>query len=275
MSAIAPKSAMDSPMVGTVTDKVFKSGKKVVGDSSRDLILEIIILTAAAVSIVVVTYLIFKPLFTGLFGTVTDTIGTITEITSDALGTITGVVGGVIEDASSVVSTVVTTTNTVINSISTTINTTLNSAKTVVETVGETMNTTISTLTSTTTSLMGTITSSFTQLMGLQQGIITEIVTVTENAIDGFKTILETASGEFQNLISYLRQAGETIVQSVQDGIRYIIDPFINTTYGIPAIATLMLNTVQGLDKAIDDLGTNNKSGLDALTAAIESIAPN
>jgi phage-related protein len=272
MSAIAPKTSMASPSQSSSLEKVFKSNRAAASEGTRDLILEIIVLTGAAMAIVIVTYLVFKPLFTGLFGTVTDTIGNITDITSDALNTITDVIGGTIEEASSIVTSVVNTTNIIINGIGDAINTSISTATGIVNTVGSGINTTISTLTSTTTSLMGTITGSFNELMGLQQGIISGIVSVTNDAIEGFKTILETASTEFQNLISTLRSAGESIIQSVQDGIRFIIDPFINETYGIPAIANLMLGTISTITGGITSLADNIKNGLEALVETIDGL---
>ena len=278
MSAIAPKNSSPAivvekkDVVQSKTKQLYSNATMGMENSTKDVVLEIIVLAGAAVAVVMVTYLLFKPLFSGLFGSITDTITSITDVTAEALGTVTEVLGGVIEDASAAVGTVVGAINTTIGTLGTSITGTLTSVTGSVSTVSGAVNSTISTATTAVNTAIGGVVTTFNTLVDNQNLIITAVISSLDTYIPAIQAVMTTASNEFQALIASLREGADTVVQGVQDGIRYLVDPFVNETYGIPAIGNQMLSTITTLTTSIDSTGTNIKDALDSISAAISGL---
>ena len=119
---------------------------------------------------------------------------------------------------------------------------------------------------------MGSLSTGFDDIVTLTSKIISDLLVKVEEFVDIFKGVLETAAEEFQNIIGAMRTGIETVVQGVQDGIRYLVDPFINDVYGIPAIARIMLQTVTSLTDGIKDVGENIKDAIGSISDAIGNL---
>jgi phage-related protein len=263
--------------------------------STKDVILEILVLAAAAIAIIIVAYVVFKPLFSGIFGTALDTINTLTDITAETLGTVTEVLGGVIEDAAAAISTVTGTISTTINTLSGTITGVLdNIAGPAVEGVSE--GGTLTVLSNEVTKVIKNLTEiiiSDELVNGKPKGIIPKLAAIIDDIIETttevltgdngimtsindfitmFKNVIETASEEFQNIIKSLKAGADTIINGIQDGIRYLVDPFVNETYGIPAIGNKMLLTIETLTNGISAVGNGIKEAIDSISEAIQGL---
>jgi len=263
----------------------------------KDVVLEILILAAAAVAIVIVAYLVFKPLFTGIFQTALDTINTLTDITAETLGTVTEVLGGVIEDASAAVTTVTSTVSSTIGTLRTTISGTLDSIAGPVTTQnpqGGSLTKIANTVTTTVVNITDIIVSQELLSNGKPKGIIPRLaltieslISITEDLLgdDGgiletikefvseFKTVITLASQEYQAILISLKNSADTVINGIQDGIRYLVDPFINETYGIPAIGNQMLTTITQLTTGITTVGNGITIAINGITTAVNSLS--
>lgn len=261
-----------------------------------DVILEILVLAAAAVAIIVIAYLVFKPLFTGIFQTAIETINTITELTSETLGTVTEVLGGVIEDASGVIKTVTGTVSQTITSLSNTISVTLDSIAGPVTDVSEggSLTKIATVVTDTVVQLTDIIVSQEIGANGKPKGIIPRLAAVIDSIIEAteklligefgimpaisgfindFKEYVKIASEEFQKVLSAVITATKQVIGAVGDGIRYVVDPFLNETYGIPAIASKMLGTIEILTSGVTLVGSKIAEAINKLGGVISSVS--
>jgi phage-related protein len=310
MSAIAPRNS--SPAIVVEKKDAFNnqirravdsfsqpSGNSLIAlnVSTTGIVLEILVLAAAAVAIVIVAYLVFTPLFKGIFETALDTINTLTDITAETLGTVTEVLGGVIEDASDAIKTVTDTVSETIGTLSNTISGTLDSiagpatgsseggsltriADTVITTVQDITEIIVSQdpRSETDSRPKGII----PRLVETVDGIIdtTEELLVGDNGImntikgfiDDFRGVINTASQEFQEVLKALKSGADTVINGVQDGIRYLVDPFVNETYGIPAIGNKMLTTIETLTGGITSVGGNIQTAINSISSAINNL---
>jgi phage-related protein len=270
-----------------------------VTSSSKDVIIEIIVLAAAAVGIIIVAYIVFKPLFTGIFQTALDTINTLTDITAETLGTVTEVLGGVIDDASGVIKTVTNTVADTIDILSDTITGTLDSIAGPVSST----NPEGGSLTKISNTIISTV-NEITDIIVSQENVGTEedpkpkgiiprlvqtvdgIINTTEKLLTGeggimetitgfindFKGIIETASNEFQAILKSLKAGADTVINGITDGIRYLVDPFVNETYGIPAIGNKMLATIEVLTGGVEKVGDGIKEAIESISTAINGL---
>lgn len=100
-------------------------------------------------------------------------------------------------------------------------------------------------------------------------GLIPTILTAVNDAINAFKTVMTEAQAAFLGVINAIKTSIENIVSGIQDGIRYLVEPFLNTSYGIPAIARNLYEQVTIFSDAISQVGTDIKSGITSVKDAI------
>lgn len=262
------------------------------------IIIELVVLTAAVIAIIFIIYILFQPIISNLFGSVLDTVNGITSITAESLGTITQTLGTVITTATAVVSQVsgvgVTTIGTLSNVLTTTLETTTNvivgdgspsssggilgSFKDVLQNIsyeivgGDPDNiskkgilTTINeSIVNINNAIIGTST---------QDGVLQTITNTAKEAITSFVDFIKDIGAVFFSVLNTIRTSMETVVAGIQDGIRYLVEPFLNTSYGIPAIARTLAGVVSNFNESIQSVSTNIKSGIDSVTEAVNGLS--
>lgn len=273
------------------------------GTSTSTLIIELFVLTAVVIAIIFIVYVMFSPIITNLFGTVIDTVNGISSVAAESLGTITQTLGSVINTATAVVNQVsgvgVSTISTLTTVLTTTLKTTTNvivgdgsddnkgllgSFENVLkgiaeEIVGREAKTTNGVTTPAKIGLLTTINNTIENIsvaiIGNDEkvGILTTIAETAKNSIESFIEFIQEIGTIFFSVLNTIRTSMETVISGITDGIRYLVEPFLNTSYGIPAIARTLASVVSEFNDAVSDIGSKIKQGIDAVANAIESIA--
>lgn len=351
-------------------DNVLDVADRLADKAFKNVAIELLLLTGAASVVILIIYVLFKPLITTLFSTILDTVNGITTITAETLGTITETLGTVIETATGIVEDIVSTTANSITTISGTITDTLatginiiagppTKAGTYVQsgttitvtitghgfsngdkllaqfitgsigitgenpyTVGNATDDTFVIDVSDSGTAQGRISVRRADIVGIvpviadsvkqiswmisgnptaqagsderkgiiklmadgvigivdtitdpTTGLVPKILSAVDDAINAFKNIMTEAQNAFINVINSIKSAIENIVSGIQDGIRFLVEPFLNTSYGIPAIARNLYEVVSSFSSAIDSVGRDIKSGITDVKDAILGLA--
>jgi len=279
------------------------------GNSGNAMIIQMIVLVVAVVAIIFVIYVLFNPLISSLFGSVLDTVNGITSVTAESLGTITQTLGTVITTATGVVSqvsgvginTISTLTNVLTNTLETTTNIIVGDGSTDPagnvnkgilgsfelvlkgisnEIVGtpEIKDSGGNVIQEERTGILPSINTSIVNInniiIGTQttDGLLQTISNTARDAIETFTDFIKDIGPVFFGVLNTIRTSMETIVSGIQDCIRYLVEPFLNTSYGIPAIARTLAGVVAQFNDSIKDVSSNIKSGIDSVTDAVNGL---
>lgn len=261
------------------------------------MIIELIVLTAAVIAIIFIIYILFNPLISNLFGSVLDTVNGITSITAESLGTITQTLGTVITTATAVVSQVSGVGVSTISTLSTVLTNTLENTTNVIVGDGSTGSSggilgsfkdVLQNISyeivggdpddSSKVGILTTINNSIVNInnaivgVNNEPGVLQNISNTAKAAIESFVEFTRDIGAVFFSVLNTIRTSMETVVSGIQDGIRYLVEPFLNTSYGIPAIARTLAGVVASFNDSIQSVSTNIKSGIDSVTSAVNGL---
>lgn len=289
------QSSMDPAMYMEAAMSKFSSSAN---KASSALIIELVVLVVAVVAIIFVIYILFNPLISSIFGNVLDTVNGLTNITAESLGTITQTLGSVISTATGVINQVSGVGISTITTLTNVLTTTLKTTTTVIVGDGEDNKGILGSFEQVLKGISQEIVGDGAQKIGILGEINNSIVqintvivgkkaTATEDAVVGvLQSITNTAKDAIEGFIGFIKEIGavffsvlntirtsmETVISGIQDGLRYLVEPFLNTSYGIPAIARTLAGVVSQFNEAVKDVSSNIKSGIDSVTSAINGL---
>lgn len=291
------QSSMDPAMyMEAAMSKLSSSANK----AASALIIELVVLVVAVVAIIFVIYILFNPLISSIFGNVLDTVNGLTNVTAESLGTITQTLGSVISTATGVINQVsgvgISTITTLTNVLTTTLDTTttvivgdggtnkgiLGSFEQVLKGISKEIVGDPEVVSD--RGILGQINDSIVQIntaiVGKPAtateeavvGVLQSITNTAKEAIEGFIGFIKEIGAVFFSVLNTIRTSMETVISGIQDGLRYLVEPFLNTSYGIPAIARTLAGVVSQFNESVKDVSSNIKSGIDSVTSAINGL---
>lgn len=263
--------------------------------ASTAIIIELIVLVVAVVAIIFVIYILFNPLISSIFGNVLDTVNGLTNVTAESLGTITQTLGTVINTATGVINQVSGVGVSTISTLTNVLTTTLKTTTTVIVGDGEDNKGVLGSFEqvlkgvssaivgdpndSSKIGILGQINNSIVAINEAivgdgqdKEGVLQAITRTAKEAIEGFVDFIKEIGAVFFSVLNTIRTSMETVISGIQDGLRYLVEPFLNTSYGIPAIARTLAGVVAQFNEAIKDVSSNIKSGIDSVTSAINGL---
>lgn len=280
----------------------FGSIGNMASSAGNAIIIQLIVLVAAVIAIIFVIYILFSPIISSLFGSVLDTVNGITSITAESLGTITQTLGSVITTATNVVNQVSSVGVSTISTLSNVLTSTLSRTTEVIVGDGGVNKGVLGSFEDVLKQISAEIVGKSAQgdtpakegilpqigksivaineaITGktedgvFKKGILQTITETAQTAIESFVDFVKDIGAVFFSVLNTIRTSMETVVSGIQDGIRYLVEPFLNTSYGIPAIARTLAGVVSQFNEAIKDVSSNIKSGIDSVTDAVRGLS--